>query len=717
MKRLFYPASLTLVCLLGTMSLLTGCSTSMSMPDAQGTSDFGVTKGGVFGGQNPISGAHVFVYETQSGGSYGTKSIKSLLGNTTTTLSPDGSCDANVVFPMKRITAAAGGTPTAQCYYQTGGYNGGGAQNTAVGNGEFNLTGLYKCDVGQEVWLFSLNGWPDTTLGDQNPYASLMADLGPCPGTQNFSADTYIYMNELSTVAMAYSISAFAADPTAATTAGANITISAPNSNTAGLINAFNNAQQLYNIEGLTDQGDLSAPHTTTYGARNGIPPYTLINTLGNVLAACINSTGNRSGLVTGSPCYELFLDVYGTSTIVTDTASAMIHVAKNPLAPNPTNLLTVGATNPVWFPYYSVGSAPNDFTVAIAYSGGGSSPYGMVLDPNGNAYVDDYSTSGYMAQFTPLGAVTTTALDLPLIDDGAALAVDSTGLIWTSSINTGAIYDVSNTTALSSVTVAEPAGTLATTTLTYPDLVAADTSGYIYIANPYQNAGTGVIYKTNASGSTTLITPALPGNGCVTNATGVAVNHDGTLWVSGYGTPDLVCRISNNGLTFYTGAANASGFGGSGIISRADAIAAGSATSNGSGNTGGSGSAWVIDTHDSELYNVANNGTTSATVTTAGSGGGMNKPVDIVVDGLGYAWTVNNNAGTGSISAFTPAGVPVSGTNGYQYDLLNAPSALGIDISGNVWVANSGSGNVIEVIGLAAPTQAPVSGNPGVEP
>jgi hypothetical protein len=712
MKRLLYPLSLSLVCLLGSMSLLTGCSTSMSMPDTQGTSDFGITKGGVFGGQNPVTGAHVYVFETQLG-TYGGTAPKSLIGVTGSSIT----CASGVAFPVIYVTA------TNQCYYQTGGYNGGGTANSAVGHGEFNLNGLYKCDLGQEVWLFAINGWTDSTVGDQNPYASELADLGPCPNPgQNFSTDTYIFMNELSTVAMAYATAGFAADPVSAATSGTNITISAPTTNSTGLLNAFNNAQQLYNIEGVTDQPDQSAPQITTYNT--GVPPYTLINTLGNALAACINSAGNGSSLVTGSSCYELFLDVYGTTAIVTDTASAMIHIAKNPVAPNPTNLIALGATDPVWNPYYGVGTPPTDFTASIVYTGVIYNPYGMVLDKNGYAYVDDYSSLGDMAQISPLGAETSTSSSPTVISNGAALAVDTNGLIWTSDISGGSIFDVSSISSFGTVAPAEPAGTLGATTTTYPDLIAAGLSGVIYIANPFQSStgGPGIIYRAGSFTGSPTITPATAGHGCVVEATGVAANHDGTIWVSGYGTtPDLVCRISSNGGIFYTGAAYAGGIGppAGATITRADAIAAGSATCNGSSITLGSGCAWVIDNHDSKLYNVANTsvGNTNTTVTTATNGGGLASPVDVAVDGAGSVWTLNNSSGTGSISQFNYAGTPLSGTYGYQFGQLNAPTALGIDISGNVWVANSGSGNVVEVIGVATPTAALSAVTPGTKP
>jgi sugar lactone lactonase YvrE len=683
-----------------------------SLPDTQPTSDFGNVHGGVYGGQQPVTGAHVFVFETPSGAGYGDTVPKSLIGDAGSSIT----CNGSVAFPVVRIAANnTNGTP-AECYYQTGGYNGnGGTANNAVGNGEFQLSGLYKCDVGQNVWLYSISGFPDAGNGDLNPYASFMADLGVCPATGDFSSDTFIYMNELSTVAMAYAVAGFATDPKDTTNSGIATRISAPSSNSAGINIAFANAQQLYNIFGLTDQGDLSAPHTTTFGARNGIPPYQLVNTLGDFLAACINSTGNRSTL--SSNCHTLFLDVYGNSTTVTDTASVAIHIAKNPNTANPSNLLTLAATNPVWNPYFT--SPPTDLSAAINYSGAGS-PQGIVLDAAGNAFVNNYTTNGFTAKLTPLGAVTTTAALMPAINDAATLAIDSTGLIWSASVATGEIYQTTNTTAFTSVTDAAPAGTLTPTTVQYADpVVAAGSGGLVYIADYAKNGGE--IYKASSSTTYPPITSStVPGGlGCVAGASGVAIDGTGALWVTGTGTPDLVCRISNTGNAVYTTAAAHTGPRSPGIISEADAVAVGL-----------SNSAWVLDYNNADLYNVANSSTQAGTVTGPFTGGGMTGPVGLIVDGAGSVWTVNNNSsGVGSISEFNSAGTPISGSNpggyGFQYSTvagqgLTQPSGISVDIAGNVWVSNYGGGSgggVVELIGIATPTAALVSQTPAAKP
>ena len=73
---------------------------------------------------------------------------------------------------------------------------------------------------------------------------------------------------------------------------------------------------------------------TTSLPAGNGIVPQTRINTLANILASCINSTGAITGPATPTTCYTLFNNSMSngtTGTIPTDTAAAAINIAHYP--------------------------------------------------------------------------------------------------------------------------------------------------------------------------------------------------------------------------------------------------------------------------------------------------------------------------------------------------------------------------------------------------
>jgi PKD repeat protein len=72
-------------------------------------------------------------------------------------------------------------------------------------------------------------------------------------------------------------------------------------------------------------------------------------------------------------------------------------------------------------------------------------------------------------------------------------------------------------------------------------------------------------------------------------------------------------------------------------------------------------------------------------------SGGGINYPEGVAIDGFGNAWTTNG--GDGNIVEMSSSGTFLSGAYGYTGG--SAWSALAIDPSGNVW-AESGLGNSV---------------------
>jgi sugar lactone lactonase YvrE len=99
------------------------------------------------------------------------------------------------------------------------------------------------------------------------------------------------------------------------------------------------------------------------------------------------------------------------------------------------------------------------------------------------------------------------------------------------------------------------------------------------------------------------------------------------------------------------------------------------------------------------------------------------------MVDGLGRIFVSNaadgNFIGQGSLTVFSPAGTLISTANASRGYLAGgtianepfAPTGMGIDPSGNVWITGvntSGAANaygyVTELIGIAAPVVTPTS-------
>ncbi len=89
----------------------------------------------------------------------------------------------------------------------------------------------------------------------------------------------------------------------------------------------------------------------------------------------------------------------------------------------------------------------------------------------------------------------------------------------------------------------------------------------------------------------------------------------------------------------------------------------------------------------------------------TINSGGGLNAPAGIAIDGLSQVWVTNGN---GSVSEFSGAAA-VSPASGYTDPSLSTPTGVAIDLGGSVWIANKGNNSVTRILGAAAPV-APLS-------
>jgi trimeric autotransporter adhesin len=178
-------------------------------------------------------------------------------------------------------------------------------------NGGFNITGTYTCPSSSAlVYIVATGGNPGLPAGANNAAISLMAALGSCG---NLSASTYIFMNELTTIATVYPLAPYMTSPSA---------IGAPSGEAEALASAFANAAQLVNTPTGTAPGT-GVPTGTTV-------PIEQINTIGNILSVCINSAGGTAG--DNSPCGNLFsLTTPPNSTPAVDTATALLHLADNP--------------------------------------------------------------------------------------------------------------------------------------------------------------------------------------------------------------------------------------------------------------------------------------------------------------------------------------------------------------------------------------------------
>ena len=613
---------------------LAGCgaaSFTTSVPDPAQTS-FGKLQGSVFGGQQPITGAHVYLFAANTTG-YGAASVSLL---------------------------SAGSTGLSDSV---------GAYVLTDSNGAFSITNDYTCTPGQQVYMLTLGGNPGAGA---NAGAALMAILGACPAATNFSSLPFIFINEITTVAAAYSFSGFAVDATHVSddeTAAGNTTQAAAKT---GMANAFANAANL--VSTYTGGTALA----TTPGG-NGTVPQQELNTLANILAACVNSNGST---VSPAPCYTLFNNATNGATVPTETATAAINIAHNP-ASNVANLYGLqSGTSPFG---NKLSSQPNDFTVALYFTGGGiNSPQAVAIDGSGNAWVPGYYGS-LVAEFSPLGAAITPTggyTGSGNIEHPEGIAIDPTSTnVWL------ADYSASNPcvelTATSGAFVRSvPVGTGG---LGAPTKIAFDASGHIWLNNPNQNLLTELDTSGNAISPSTGYTGST-GNGAISGPKEIAFDNSGNVWVANYSHADVVELNSSgsplSGTTGYT----ASGFNQTWSVA-----------------TDSFGNAWV-GTYNGGMFKFTPAGVGSFAITT----GGINYSYDVEVDGLNRVWVADRS---NDITELGNDGTAISPSTGYQGGNLGSPIGIALDGSGNVWVANGDDPpRLTEFVGAAAPVVVPLS-------
>ncbi|MEI9968341.1 MAG: hypothetical protein WDM87_06840 [Terracidiphilus sp.] len=267
-------------------------------------------QGMVHGGQQPIVGAKVYLYAANTTG-YGNAALS--------------------------LLQSAGGTVSdgTNYYYPT------------QSGGTFSISGDFTCpSAGSQVYLYAVGG--DPGLGDgTNAAIGLMAALGTCG---SLSSAPYVVINEISTIATAYSIAGFATDATH---------VSSSSNTLATATDVPNAFATVTNLESL---GRGVALATTPNG--NGVVPQAEIDILADILAACVNSAGPSS-----TPCSTLFSNAKNGNSQPSETATAAINIAHNPGA----NVATIFGLLPSDRPFQpSGGSRTNDFTIAITYTGGG---------------------------------------------------------------------------------------------------------------------------------------------------------------------------------------------------------------------------------------------------------------------------------------------------------------------------------------------------------
>ena len=742
MNPRLFPQSLSAILLTSTL-YLAGCGSNSQIPDT--LAEPGVMpaiQGTVFGGHAPLVGAHVYVLQVAGGGTGGLAA--SLLGSGSTT-SPGG-------YPIQ-TNPSVGGDPHIPAGYK---------YVVTDSNGGFSLTNGYVCSGKEPVYIYAYGGAPTTASIPEpvNPAVVNLATLGVCPISDTFKGTvSYVYLNEVSTVATAYAFQGFTS---LANNDAVHIGYSGATSATEGLTgiqNAANNTLQLYDIGGSVLGHNAN---TKTYGfvspnigpnMGTGTVPQTVLDTLANILAACVDS-GNSTYPATNAQCTTLFNTATAqgtlapTGTPATDTATAAINIARHPAGVGNSSFAATLFGIPTGAVPFSpnLNNAPPDFSVAIQYSSAGNAvfagPRSIALDASGNFWFTTWVTpavpgtttygTGYLAEASPMGTVLTSHLNSTYAMGN--IAIDSNQNAWAGTVNVslGPIYENGPSTG-STFTTYTPGFTAAVSPV-------ADNStgdGDLYFTHgptctlPPSSCGTtadnnGTLTEILSSGTTSgagnvFVFPvgAFP--------THAAIDSAGYEWITSdtptYG--NSITRVSKVGAAVPA----LSGF----PIYNLSLGACGNFISPEQPAIDNSGNAWI------PVYGLAGMGSGVYVVNPTATGptacsfynteyGASVAPYGAAVDGANNVWITNTAGGSnvtgyyggasGSLAELSATtGLNLSSTNfqpvnqvsGAGVSLLSDPLNVAIDISGDVFVTNYAGNSIVEFIGLATPLYGPL--------
>lgn len=598
------------------------------MPEPSTASLAGM-QGVVHGGQQAVIGSHVYVYAVGTSG----------LRNASVSL----------------LTSVIGKTAqdTSGNYYVTSG-----------ADGAFSLTGNYSCSAGQQVYLLAVGG--DSGSGN-NDALNMMAPLGACPSGGSFATSVpFVTINEVTTVAAGYALAGMSGG-------AAYFSVNNTTAGKAAAANAMALALQMVDISTGT------ARTTTPNG--NGVVPQALINTIANILAACVNSIGSSS-----TACSTL-----GNKPVEATTAMAAAPYR------NVSTLFGLSSTTPPFAPALS--TAPSSFALRIDWFTGtqltsdGTTAYqnsalnrSLAIDTNGNAWV----VGKYLHRITPTGDLSTfktVSFVAPgnLVVDPASFEVwvaETAGRYSTSYTNKlyGFNFSGTNYGAVGFGPYTAACGTTDCASF------AADGNGYLWTPDSTNSRLSRIDPLGNVTHYATTITPKV-----------ITFSNDGYLWLTDgqqVGFYIMTNSVPDAGhLQDNRSSANITAMAGSWLLD--------------GGNTPGnrSGSITMMDSISGSYY---------AFYYLLGYG------FQTYSSGLTNAYAMANEPSSYRSYISTLTGSQLNlfdfGSSQGTYNPLDTYSsnstvgAPAIDAGGNVWMVENNGNSVAEFVGLARPVHVPMT-------
>ena len=583
----------------------------------------------------------------------------------------------------------------------------GAAVLTAGSNGDFSISGRYTCPTANPAaltYITATGGNPGN--GAANANLKLAAALGPC----NQLIGTYIELNEVTTAAAAYALSQYFT--TTYGTASVD-TFGSPNTTQAlaGITNAFATAATLANS--ATGVANASLTTNGTGGQLTITPEAAKLYTVADILAACVNSAGGTSG--DGTACGTLFADSGPTGVTPTDTLQAAVLLNLNPTSNNANgssaNIAALFGLVTANAPFVGLTAQPTDWTIGVQYTGNATTmpePQNIAIDASGNVWVVNNVSAGASSlnEITPAGSMT---VDSQLVSGAATaqnnnprnLAIDLSGNVWVPTSSSSAyLFEYTTGGAVNALAVGKSI---------YG--VAIDASNNVWVS-PESATATASLQEFIGGNLSTTSQVSYPVIGASTSLPSyLAFDTNGNLWISSEAN-----LASNSNVVQATNLSSASCTAfpcTSGTVTYTNVTGLGTEPF---GMAASANNMWVADAVGNEISSLT---LTSPTVNNYGSTATVTTPRFPAVDGNGNIWV--SNRGTGSVSEFSSNGTALSPastatplTPGFLHSGLASANGIGIDPSGNVWVANNtlntNAYSIFEIVGAAAPAVTPLA-------
>jgi hypothetical protein len=578
------------------------------------------------------------------------------------------------------------------------------ATTTTNASGNWSLPAFTCSPVNAQLYLTAVQG--NAGFGN-NSALTLIAAIGPC----NNLPDS-VNINEVTTVASVYALHHFI------TFTGTRTNVGAPATNATGLANAVAQVPNLVNLVG----GNALA---ITLGG-NGIAPRATINTLANLLALCVSSSGPETATCTNF--FAAATPVGGTAPV--HTTQAIFDIAGNPIN-NVDQLFALESSGDISPFKPTLVSSPEAWILLVAYTGGGMSvPVGTAIGSTGDIWLSNEGNSK-LSEFSPTGVpISSSGISGGPLATPFFIAIDASNDVWVANSGSGTVGEFNPSGVAISPAggydVTDQPGTLSGIAIDHNGTVWLEAGPAVFELEGGNTPPASCPTVPTASDTGCLISPldGYTGGGLLDESLILAIDATDGVWVAnantlntinsvselvGGSTPPASCTVPPSATDTGCPISPADGYTGGGL-NRAAGVT-----------VDVSNNVWIANQNGDSVTKLVGGTTPPATCPASPgpgdtgcplspvggyTGGGLSSPLNLTSDSAGTIWVVGNG-----LAALTPGGIPLSPPNSFDNGATSYSDS--IDASGNVWFSGLNTNTLREVIGLASPVKTPTIGPP----